>query len=122
MQLALLPLLVTAFFIQSVIPALGLPFHIVLLLDDASSFIVAVALVVAVPYAQIWSKVVSMAYCCSSMYVLMHNAIIEMPLPNPEPIKIMAFVIYLTLFSLALGASIQLGLFERETNDSVKYE
>ena len=120
MQLALLPLLVTAFFIQSVIPALGLPFHVALLLDDASSFIVAVALVVAVPYAQIWSKVTAMAYSCFMMYVMMHNSIVELRLENPEPLKIMSFVVCLILFSIALGASIQLGLFEKQSNDNVK--
>ena len=60
MQLAILPLLVAAFFIQSVIPVLNLPFNIALLIDDAASFIVAIALVIAIPYVQIWAKVTAM--------------------------------------------------------------
>ena len=120
MQLALLPLLVAAFFIQSVIPVLNLPFNIAPLVDDSASFIVAIALVIAIPYVQIWAKVTAMAYSCFMMYVMMHNSIVELRLENPEPLKIMAFVVCLSLFSIALGASIQLGLFEKQSNDNVK--
>lgn len=117
MNFAVLPLIVAAFFIQSVIPTLRIDFAIALLIDDFASLIIAIALSLSVPYRNIFTKITSIAYSCFCLNVLLHNAIVELRIENPEPLKTLAFVLVLTMFSLLIGSAIQMGMFQKSCRD-----
>lgn len=113
-HVAVLPLVILAFFLQGMLPIVDMDFYLSLLVDDTASLVISVALCLAVPYAAVRTKFVTMAYSTFCLYSLLHNIIIELQLADPAPFKRLAIVTSIALFGFLAGAMICVGQFERK--------
>lgn len=110
---AILPLLILAFFLQGMLPIVNMDFYLSLLVDDAASLIISVALCIAIPYSAMRTKFVGMAYSTFCLHSLLHNIITELRLEDDAAFKHLAFVVSISLFGFLAGAMICVGQFEK---------
>lgn len=112
-QAAILPLLILAFFLQGMLPIVAMDFYLALLVDDAASLVISIALCLAIPYSCIRTKFVGMAYSTFCLYSLLHNIIIELKLSQQAAFTHLAFVVSISLFGFLAGAMICVSQFEK---------